>query len=224
MSTVLVIAPHPDDETLGCGGTLLRHKAQGDRLYWLVMTSMTASTAYSAVQVAERARQIQAVRDHFAFEEVFVAGFAPAELDVVPLQQRVAYISNVARQVQPDIVYVPFHGDIHSDHAATYGAVKAVTKSFRYPSIRCIRAYETLSETDFSLADGAVSAFSPNCFVDISDYLPGKLDALSLYGSEMGQHPFPRSEQSVKALATLRGTVAGCDAAEAFMTLREIVR
>lgn len=126
------------------------------------------------------------------------------------------------KSVEPNIVYLPYRTDAHSDHAAVFDAVASCTKSFRYPNIRSIRAYETLSETEFGMRpeDGG---FRPNLFVNISDFMDKKLDIMSLYEGEMADHPFPRSVDSLKALATLRGSTSGCHAAEAFVILREIV-
>lgn len=102
-----------------------------------------------------------------------------------------------------------------------FRAASACTKRFRYSSITSVRAYETLSETNFGIAPTELS-FRPNLYVDISDHLDAKLDTLSLYVGETGDHPFPRSAEAVEALARLRGSEAGVPAAEAFMILREV--
>ena len=222
MSTILVAAAHPDDETLGCGGVLLRHRAAGDAVHWLIGTEMTPELGGTPARLAERNKEIDAVAAHFAFAGVHRLGFPAALLDVTPRADLVAAISRVVSAVAPDTFYVPFRGDIHSDHAVLADACAASSKWFRHASVRRVRAYETLSETEFQIAPDAL-AFRPNLFVDIAEHLDGKAAAMRLYKSEIGSFPFPRSEEAIRALAALRGSTAGCKAAEAFMTLREIV-
>ena len=131
----------------------------------------------------------------------------------------VNYISGVVAGFQPDEVLLPYPGDVHSDHRVTFEAVSACTKWFRHRTVKRVLAYETLSETDFGI-DPRDAQFKPNLFVNISDYLEQKLQLMRVYSSELGEFPFPRSEKSLRALAQIRGAQAGCEAAEAFMSLR----
>ncbi len=220
MSTILAVAAHPDDETLGCGGALLRHRAEGDVVHWLITTEMTPEVGGTSERIAAREREIAAVASHYQFAKVHRLGFSAARLDVVPRADLVGAFANVVSLVAPETIYLPFRGDIHSDHAAVADACVAAAKRFRQPSVRRMRAYETLSETEFQVAPAA-PAFRPNLFIDIGPYVAGKIAAMRIYVSEMGALPFPRSEEAIRALATLRGTTAGCTAAEAFITLRE---
>jgi LmbE family N-acetylglucosaminyl deacetylase len=130
-------------------------------------------------------------------------------------------ISSVINKVKPHIIYLPFKGDIHSDHKHVFNAAYSCTKSFRYPFIKIIYMMETLSETEFSLSTKDES-FIPNVFVDISDYMDKKIEAMEIYEGEMGSHPFPRSERNIKALATHRGATVGCEYAESFMLIKEV--
>lgn len=221
MNIVLAVAAHPDDETLGCGGVLLRHCAAGDQVHWLIATELTTEVGGTPDRVAAREQEIAAITRHFDFAGVHRLGFPAARLDIVPRAEIVRAITNVVSAVKPETVYLPFRGDIHSDHAALADACVASTKSFRQPSVRRIRAYETLSESEFQIAPGA-PIFVPNFFVDIAIHLDAKVAAMRMYKSEIAPFPFPRSEEAIRALATLRGSTAGCHAAEAFMTLREI--
>jgi len=219
MTRILVVSPHPDDEVLGCGGTLLRARAKGAELHWLVMTRMGPD--YGAARIAERETEMAKVVEAFGFASVSRLDHPAASLDAVALSGLVGEIGDAVKRHQPDVLYLPFPGDSHSDHRATYLATSACTKWFRYPSIRRVLAYETLSETDMALpVDGTV--FRPTVFVDISGYLEAKIEAMRLYGAELGQPPFPRSEAVLRAQATLRGAQCGCGAAEAFMLLKEI--
>ncbi len=220
MSKVLVIAPHGDDETYGVGGTLLRHRNDGDSIHWLLVTSVLEQHGYSADEAEKRARTVQAVRKYYGFSDVAELGLPPAGLDQIPRNDLVGAFVELVDAIRPEIVYLPYPGDVHTDHRAVFEAGVAATKAFRCPSVRSVRAYETLSETDFGI-DPTAAAFRPNLFMDISDFLAQKLEALDLYPDELGTHPFPRSMTSVEALARLRGSAIGVEAAEAFMLLRE---
>ncbi len=220
---VLVVAPHPDDETLGCGGALLKHLKQGDELHWLIMSRMEARQGFSQERISSREKEIQAVATVYQFHSVRIGPFATMELDQYSKVELVDFVSSAVADIKPDIIYMPFPGDIHSDHQEVYEAVISCTKSFRYPSVTSLRVYETLSETDFSLQTNT-TAFCPNLFICIDGFLDEKINIMKIYGSELGNHPFPRSEKAIKAQATLRGTVAGVEAAEAFMLIREIYK
>ncbi|WP_035481383.1 PIG-L deacetylase family protein [Gallaecimonas xiamenensis] len=221
MKNVLVVAPHADDESLGCGGTLLRHRAEGDHIHWLIVTGMSEAYGYSPEQIAARKREIEKVADLYHFSSVTELGLPPAQLDALPLGQLIGAISPVINRIAPQWVYVPYRNDAHSDHQVVFDAVMSATKSFRYPFIKRLMTYETLSETDFGLKpeDGG---FRPNIYVDISQHLDKKLDILDIFSSEMGEFPFPRSRKALSALAALRGVQSNAEAAEAFMLLKEI--
>src|SRR6185312_15764501 len=133
MKRILVVAPHPDDETLGCAGTLLRHVAAGDRWYWLLMTDASASDRYSPAQVSKEREQIQNVERALSCSGRTQLKNAPASLDHQPLAELVAQVSDVVRTVEPEVIYVPYPGDSHSDHAVTFDAAVACTKWFRFP-------------------------------------------------------------------------------------------
>jgi LmbE family N-acetylglucosaminyl deacetylase len=222
MSIVVVVAPHPDDETLGCGGTLLRHYANGDDVYWLIMTTMSEKHGFSKEAMLARTKEIDSVSKEYNFSGVYQAKFITSTLDVVPKSKLISVVSYFFNKVKPDIVYVPYRDDIHSDHAAVFDSVASCTKSFRYPFIRSVRAYETLSETEFSIrTDGC--GFNPNLWIDISLYMDKKIDIMRLYSGEMKAHPFPRSERNIKSLATLRGATINTDYAESFVAIKEII-
>ena len=215
----IVISPHPDDETLGVGGTLLRRKAEGGSIAWLIITTITVEGGWSERRIKERAREIQRVRQLYEFDEVYALNFPTTLLYTVPMRDLVESVSNVFKTFEPEEVFVPHPADTHTDHRVVFNAVSACTKWFRYPSVNRVLAYETLSETDFGL--GTDQAFRPNVFVDIADFVTKKLVAMDIYASEVGEFPFPRSHEAIRALATLRGAASGYKSAEAFELLRE---
>lgn len=221
MQKILVVAVHPDDETLGCGGTLLKHKAQGDEIHWMIVTRMSAESGFLPEVIARREKEIETVAKMYEFDGVHRLGFTTTRLDEVPMSQLVTAMSKVFQNVQPSQVLLPFLHDVHSDHQYAFNAAFSCTKSFRYPSVRKVMMIETLSETNFS--QSVSGGFVPNMFVDISDQFLRKMDILQIYKSELGIHPYPRSKECVTALATLRGATAGCKYAESFILLKEIV-
>lgn len=219
---VLVVAPHPDDETLGCGGTLLRHVAAGHAVYWLIVTTMRTEDGFSEAAIGRRQLEVEKVAAAYRFMKVYFLGLPSARLDTLPIGDLVPAIGRVIKATEPSIIYLPFPGDAHSDHAAVFKAATACTKWFRYPSIRRVLCYETPSETDFGL-DPQAATFTPNSFVDITPYVDQKIEIMKMYAGEMGEFPFPRSAEALRSFARVRGAACGCQAAESFMLLREIV-
>ncbi|MFD2229732.1 PIG-L deacetylase family protein [Alkalimarinus sediminis] len=222
MKHILVIAPHADDETLGCGGALLRHRAEGCNVHWLLITGMTTKAGFNSEQILKRQEEIALAVTQYDFETVHQLNFPPAALETLPIGKVISGIANVVNLIKPDTVYVPYRNDAHSDHEVVFDAAMSATKSFRYPFIKRILAYETISETDFGMKpeDGG---FRPNVYLDITPYLNKKLDILDVFESEVGEFPFPRSRKALEALAALRGVQSNCNAAEAFMLLKEIL-
>jgi len=215
----IVVAPHPDDEVLGVGGTLLRRKAEGAKVAWLIVTSLSIEYGWSKEKVKQRAVEIKRIEAFLGFDEVFILDFPTTRLDRVPMSDLVDGISDAFKKFQPEEVFVPHPLDVHTDHRIVYDATVSCTKWFRYPSVKRVLAYETLSETDFSL--GTDRRFCPNVFIDIEPFLNDKLLAMDIYSSELGAFPFPRSHEAIRALAMLRGAASGFMAAEAFELLRE---
>ena len=218
----LIVAPHPDDELLGCGGTLLRRVSDGGIVGWLLMTAITSKSGCSIERVDQRACEIDQVRKGLCIapHNLYQLKFPTAELDQFAMGELVEEISKVFVDFEPDEVFLPHPGDIHSDHRVVFESASACTKWFRYPSVKRVLTYETLSETNFSLTQPAIN-FCPNLYIDISNHLEKKLQLLSVYRSELGEHPFPRSLEIVKAQALLRGSQRGSVAAEAFQILRQ---
>lgn len=219
---VIVIAPHPDDETLGCGGALLRHIDDGDAVHWLIATDASTDNGYTAEVASLQQEQINKIATAYGFTKTHNLGFPPVKLDTLPKAELVAAIGKVVNEVLPEIIYVPFRGDVHTDHAAVFDAMISCTKWFRYPSIRRVLCYETLSETDFGINPES-QRFAPNYFVNITPFVDKKIEIALMYTEEMGQFPFPRSEQALMSLAQVRGVACGHHAAESFMLLKEIL-
>jgi LmbE family N-acetylglucosaminyl deacetylase len=221
MDNILVIAPHPDDETIGCGGTLLKHKDNGDRIFWMILTSMHHNNEWSVNEIERRKQEIKEVAEKFQFSDVFELDYSAKELDLVPMSEIVSKISKVVNKIHPTIVYLPNPTDVHTDHQVAFKAGYSCTKVFRFPFVKKVLAYETLSETDFS-ANLSSRPFSPNVFIDISDYIDQKINIMRVYKDQMETRPFPRSEDNIFALATLRGGSSNCYYAEGFQLVKSI--
>ena len=220
MKRHLVIAPHPDDETLGCGGTLLRARSKGDDIFWLIMTCISEAQGFSPERVSSRAAEIERVSTAYGFAETICLDFPTTTLDAIPMAEIVGAISEAVVRIKPTDIYLPYRRDAHTDHAAVFDASMSVSKWFRYGSVERVYVYETQSETDFDLSPDS-GGFRPNVFVDISDEIDRKIEIAAIFESEFAEHPFPRSFEGIRALALLRGAASGFLAAEAFMLLRQ---
>lgn len=214
---VVIVAVHPDDETLGCGGTILKHKSNNDEIHWLICTTIDKEhTDY-----VKREKEIEKAANLYNFDSVQTLRLKTMQVDEYSMSELIGKIAQVINEIKPNIIYLPFKGDVHSDHRKIFEAAYSCTKSFRYPFVKKVYMMETLSETEFS-PSVKEDAFVPNTFVDISEFLAGKLEIMKIFESEIDEHPFPRSERNIKALATLRGATSGCEYAESFVLLKEI--
>ena len=196
MSRVLVIAPHPDDETLGCGGSLLRHKKEVDKLYWIIITGISEDMGWQEAAVKKRDAEIYAVAKKYGFADVFNFRLPTTKLDTLPLSDLIEKITEVYKKIEPEIIYMPYAYDVHTDHQLIAKALQSTFKWFRYPYIKKVLMYETPSETEFNFLGNR--AFQPNVFIDISGYIDKKIDAMKIFESEICDFPFPRSEKTIR--------------------------
>ena len=221
MSKISIITPHPDDETLGCGGTILKHSTNGDSIHWLIITNMTEKQGFNSQVIKQRQEEIDSVAQMYGFESVQNLNLPTMQLDEISLADIINAISKIFLKIKPHTVYLPNRSDVHSDHRIVFHAAWSCCKTFRFPFIRRVLMYEIPSETDFAPALPE-TAFFPNIFSDISPYLERKIEIMREYRDELKEHPFPRSERNIRSLATIRGATAGVEHAEAFMLLKEV--
>lgn len=212
---VMVVAVHPDDETLGAGGTLLRLREDGAKLGWLIVTHMAERYGWPGDRIAQRKQEIDTVADSFGFDYVRNLELRPAGLDAYPLAEIVQHMRVAFDEWQPDTIVLPFWEDAHSDHQVAFRAAKSCLKKFRSPYLRRAYSMEVVSETNFSFP----GQFKPQVYSDVTETLDRKIDIFGIYASEMQEHPFPRSADAIRALATLRGSEAGMRHAEAFQMI-----
>lgn len=214
MKKILIISPHLDDETLGVGGTIKYHKSIGDEVYWINVT-LPEEEGKKKRRLSEQ----KSIACFFKFEKYFQMNYTSTTLEG-KIGELVFDFTNLFKQIQPNIIYLPNRSDVHSDHRIIFQAAYSSTKSFRHPYIKRILMYETLSETEFSPALNE-QVFLPNVFVNISDFIEAKLEAMKIYQAEMMESNYPRSIAAIKSLAHFRGIRIGCMYAESFMLIFE---
>lgn len=218
---VLVVSVHPDDETLGCGGTLLKHKKQGDELFWLIVTDVTEKQGYTQEYIVKRKKQIEEVSKKYLFKKTSNFKFQSTKLHLVDFSEIIEQISSVVQEIQPEVIYTVNRSDIHTDHQIAARAVISSTKSFRNQCIKRILMYECVSETEMA-PPFPENVFVPHVYSDISEFIEQKIEIMKLYESELQAPPFPRSVENIRALARYRGSSISVQYAESFMLCREI--
>lgn len=223
---VLVIAAHPDDEVLGCGGTIARYAAEGAAVSILILANgLSSRTDYDAVGDAAlmKLHHERAVRAGtlLGAREVVLAGFPDQKMDTVPLLDITQRIEREIARVQPEVVFTQHGGDLNLDHAITFRATVTATRPLAGQSVKRLYSYEVGSSTEWAFQQFEL-AFRPTTFVDIAPFLETKIAAMQIYESEARAFPHPRSPEALRAQAQFRGTAAGVFAAEAFCCVREI--
>lgn len=217
---ILVIAPHPDDEVLGCGGTIAKHAANGDGVYVAVVTK-GCEPLFSAESVEKVRSECRAADMFLGVKETVFLDFPAAMMEEVPRYQLNDAFSSTIQRIKPDTVYLPHRGDMQIDHKMTVDSAMVALRPKYSHFIQKIYAYETLSETGWDVPN-TTNEFIPTAYNDISDYLDKKIEAMGLFTTQVDAFPNARSLEAVRALAIYRGTAMNMNAAEAFSVLREI--
>jgi LmbE family N-acetylglucosaminyl deacetylase len=219
--TVLVVAAHPDDEVLGCGGTIARHVAEGDAVHIVFMADGVGSRNGEVAQdlnkrnlAKKRALEILGVTSHHTLD------FPDNRMDSLALLDIVQPLEKLVQLIQPCTVYTHHHGDLNVDHRLTHLAVLTVCRPLPRCSIREILAFEVMSSTEW--AGPGKHSFEPNVFVDMSGYWLKKSAALKEYDLEMRPEPHSRSVPHLDALSKHRGACVGVERAEAFVLIRHL--
>ena len=219
--TILVVAAHPDDEALGCGGSIARHTAAGDRVHVVFLADGEASRdAAVSAEIHERRNAAHAAADALGISERIFLDWPDNRLDSVPLLDVVQSLETHIRRINPSIIYTHFSGDLNVDHRVATQAVMTACRPQpgAVPALRRILSFEVLSSTEWSVAE----SFVPNYWVDISATLDKKISALEAYDKEIREYPHTRSYQNIRQLAGVRGASVGVEYAEAFMLLRAV--
>lgn len=229
---ILVIAPHADDEVLGCGGTIKKHAQEGDDVYLCIVTK-GYTPDWTEEFLKNRKKEIGASAKVLGIKEVFFLDFPAVKLDTVPQKDINDKITKCVYEVMPEILYIPHGGDLNKDHQIVFESSLVAARTKPDSCVKKIFSYETLSETEWGhnkivvgkdIFNKNTDVFLPNVYVDISETLKDKLKAMECYKSELKDFPHPRSLKGITVLAEKRGMEAGLLNAEAFMVVKEIIK
>lgn len=215
---ILVIAPHPDDEVLGCGGTIKKYTKQGHNVYVCIVTKGYAPE-WSAAFLANKLKEARVAHKILGVKKTLYLDLPAAKLDTIPQKDLNAAILGIINLLRPEIIFVPHFGDLHKDHRLIHEATLVASRPITKNPIKQILAYETLSETEWGPLP---LVFVPTVYQNISSTMKDKLRAMRAYGTELRNFPHPRSLETLEALAQKRGSETGFRLAEAFMLIRSI--
>lgn len=221
---VLIVAAHPDDEVLGCFGTVAKLIKQGYEAYTLILgegkTSRDESRDYEnkKEEIATLNNEIKKANDIIGIKKVFVESFPDNRFDSVDLLDMVKTVSRVKDEIKPDIIFTHYEKDLNIDHQITYKAVITATRPMENETVKEIYSFEILSSTEWNYP----LSFSPDIFYDISDTLDLKIEAMKQYGSELREYPHPRSPEGIELNAKYHGMRVGKKYIEAFKSIRVI--
>jgi LmbE family N-acetylglucosaminyl deacetylase len=223
---IMVIAAHPDDEVLGCGGTIARLVREGHQVYIAILGEGITSRYAKRDQADQSLLQaLQArskkVAELLGVKDLFMYSLPDNRFDTVPLLDVVKIIEDLVANLAPDVIYTHHTGDLNVDHVIVHRAVLTATRPMQGKPVREIYAFEVPSSTEWAF-QCYEPVFRPNVFVDISETLDLKVRALAQYETEVRVFPHPRSPEAITVIARRWGSVVGCDAAEAFELIRAI--
>jgi LmbE family N-acetylglucosaminyl deacetylase len=223
---VLVVAAHPDDEILGCGGTAARLVQEGRDVCFAILGEGITSR-YKDREGADPQDSAllhghaRAAAAQIGVKDIFLFQLPDNRLDTVPLLEVVKLVEDVIEKTKPESVYTHHPGDLNVDHGIVHRAVLTATRPMAGQSVREIYAFEVPSSTDWAFGS-LQPAFHPNVFVNVTSTLEIKIAAMSCYGTEAREFPHPRSAEALRAVAKRWGSIAGCEAAEAFQLVRSV--
>ena len=220
MKRLLVFAPHPDDEILGCGGTIIKNIQQGNEVYVCVVTR-GYPPYFDIERINKNVEDAVACHQFIGIKKTFFLDFPAVQLESVNRFDLNGKVLDVVKEVMPDVVYIPHYADMQKDHSVVADACMVALRPKYKPQVKRILGYETMSETDWNTPN-VQNAFIPNVFEDISDTLELKKKALSFFSLQVSPFPDARSEGAIDALAKYRGALMHWNAAEAFMLIREL--
>ncbi|HSS98214.1 MAG TPA: PIG-L deacetylase family protein [Terriglobales bacterium] len=223
---VLVVAAHPDDEVLGCGGTMARLSQEGHDVYIAILgegiTSRHAQRSEAdQQQLAALHRHAKLAAKRVGAKDLFLYKLPDNRLDTVPLLEVIKLVEELVEKLKPEVIYTHHPGDLNVDHGVVNRAVMTATRPITGQCVREIYAFEVPSSTEWAFQHLQPS-FRPNVFMDVSGRVETKIEALACYDSEFRSFPHPRSPEALRAIASRWGSVVGCQAAEAFELLRSI--
>lgn len=220
MSIGIVVA-HPDDECFGMGGTLARLAEENDLALLVLADGVTSRQGATDNQRRARDQEAEKAAEVLGIKHLHFLGLPDQRLDTLPLLEIVQYIEAWLGRVEPDTLYTHFAGDLNLDHRLTCQAVLTATRPIPGQTVCELYSFEVPSSTEWAFGQCGQS-FQPNVFVDISNSIDTKLNALAYYETEMRAYPHPRSPEAIRARAQYWGQIVGCNYAEAFQLIRSV--
>jgi len=203
----LIIAAHPDDEVLGCGGTVLK-LAKKQQIYSLVLNKGGR----------EKPILTDKVSDFMGFTKSWQLDLPDNRFDTVPLADIVKIVEDVKNEIKPDVVFTHFEYDLNKDHQLTYQAVLTATRPMAKETVKELYSFEIPSSTEWKFPN----VFAPNVFIDISDTIEKKIEAFKMYETEVRDFPHPRSPEAMRVIAKRWGILSGLKCVEAFYLVRKV--
>lgn len=220
LNSVLVVAPHPDDETLGCGGTIRKLVDMNKEVYVLTI-AVHAPPLFPPEAADDSKLEAKAAYEVLGVKDAFFVDRPACFVQDMPHHELNGVIHSTIGDIGADAVFIPYL-DRMVDHKAVFESAMVATRPVgNGERLKLVLAYEVISETHWT-APHLEANFTPNFFVDITDTIDTKLDAMRCYKSKLHPFPKPRSLEALKALALFRGSVAGCAYAEGFQTVRAL--
>lgn len=220
MRKILVIAPHPDDEILGCGGTMIKNIKAGNDVYVCIVTK-GYPPLFNEDRVEQNRQDTIACHNAIGVKETIYLDFPSTRLESLERSEFNGKILKTIRDIEPDDVYIPHWGDMQKDHQMVAEACMVAVRPKYFPQVKRVYGYETMSETAWN-APNVQNEFMPNVFEDISNTLEEKKRALSFFKLQVSDFPDARSLEAIDALAKYRGALMNMKAAEAFVLIREL--
>lgn len=221
---VLIVAPHADDELLGCGGIIAKYGERKDNVYVAIMTNAhVGDSELFTSQAIEQVRN-EALNAHklLGVKETFFYDFPAPRLDTSPSYQISIELAKLYAKLRITKLYLPHRGDIHNDHSVIFKAGLVAARPINNCSVKTILTYETLSETEWAAPFGS-DVFIPTVYEEITGYLTKKLEAMKCFSSQLKKFPHSRSLETIETLAKFRGSTIGKESAEAFALIRDIL-
>ena len=219
---ILIVAAHPDDEVLGCFGTVAKFIKQGYEAYTLILSGgKTSRGEIDKYEIDKLREEMKKANSLIGIKEVFQENFPDNAFDSVPLLEIVKQIENIKEKIKPDIIFTHHMGDMNIDHQITHKAVLTATRPMKDECVKTIYSMEIPSSTEWN-SFSYQNIFIPNVFFDISDTIDLKVAAMSQYVSELRDYPHPRSLQNIKEISKVNGTRVGIEYSENFMLVRDI--
>ena len=217
---VLIIAPHPDDEIIGVGGTIAKRVDEGNEVYVCIVTK-GMKPLFDEKFIEQGREECRQADKLLGVKETIFLDFPAVMLETVPRYELNGKISDIIQRIQPDEVFIPHRGDMQIDHQlVTDASMVAVRPKYKHV-VQRVYSYETLSETGWNIPN-TVNDFIPTVYEDISKYIDIKMKSMSIFKSQLSPFPAARSIEAIEALAKYRGATVGKHAAEAFSLIREI--